>query len=129
MMTSHCGSRGRPRSPTLPTYDGRMARDLRRPGSRHGDEAVRITTAASNRGDDIAARQKRYLFSMSLRSLCFVGAIIAALAHVGWLWPILIAGALVLPYIAVVMANATMSKGDGFDLPDGRYVRELGPAA
>ena len=106
-----------------------MARDLRRHGSRPvsrpRDEAVRITTAASNRNDDIAARQKRYLFSMTLRSLCFVGAIIAALAHIGWLWPILIAGALVLPYVAVVMANATMTRRDGFDLPDGRYVREL----
>ena len=98
-----------------------MARDLRR----RQDEAVRITTAASNRSDDIAARQKRYLISMTLRSLCFVGAIIAALAHVGWLWPILIAGALILPYIAVVMANAVMTKNDGVDLLDGRYVPEL----
>jgi uncharacterized membrane protein YdbT with pleckstrin-like domain len=103
-----------------------MARDLRRPGSRHGDEAVRITTAASNRNDEIAARQKRYLFSMTLRSLCFVGAIIAALAHIGWLWPILIAGALILPYVAVVMANATMTKDDGISLQDGRFARELG---
>jgi DUF3099 family protein len=103
-----------------------MARDLRRHGSRHDDGAVRITTAASNRHDDIAARQKRYLFSMTLRSLCFVGAIIAALAHVGWLWPILIAGALVLPYVAVVLANASMTRSDGFALPDAQYVRELG---
>src|SRR3954447_746876 len=99
-----------------------MARDVRR----RPDEAVRITTAASNRSDDIAARQKRYLFSMTLRSLCFVGAILAALAHVGWLWPILIAGALVLPYIAVVMANATMNKRDGLELMDHRFVPELG---
>src|SRR6478609_5229660 len=124
---------GRPRRPTLPTYSGGMARDLRRHGSRpmspHRDEAVRITTAASNRNDEIAARQKRYLISMTLRSLCFVGAIIAALAHVGWLWPILIAGALILPYIAVVMANAVMTKNDGVDLLDGRYVRELGTGA
>ena len=98
-----------------------MARDLRRPQG----EAVRITTAPSNRNADIAARQKRYLISMTLRSLCFVGAIVAALAHVGWLWPILIAGALILPYVAVVMANAVMTRDDGIDLPDGRYVREL----
>jgi hypothetical protein len=98
-----------------------MARDLRRPQG----EAVRITTAPSNRNADIAARQKRYLISMTLRSLCFVGAIIAALAHIGWLWPILIAGALILPYVAVVMANAVMTKDDGVDLLDGRYVPEL----
>jgi hypothetical protein len=103
-----------------------MARDMGRHPGRRSDEAVRITTAASNRSDDIAARQKRYLLSMTLRSLCFVGAIVAALAHVGWLWPILIAGALILPYIAVVMANAASSREDGFDLPDARYVPELG---
>jgi hypothetical protein len=96
-----------------------MARDLRR----HRDEAVRITTAASSRDADIATRQRRYLLSMSLRSLCFVGAIVAALAHVGWLWPILIAAALVLPYIAVVMANATTTRSDGFELVDGQYHR------
>jgi hypothetical protein len=94
-----------------------MARDLRR----EQDEAVRITTAASSRDVDIAARQKRYLLSMTLRSLCFVGAIVAALAHVAWLWPILIAGALVLPYIAVVMANAASTKSDGFALLDSQY--------
>ena len=96
-----------------------MARDARR----EQDEAIRITTASSSRDLDIAVRQKRYLFSMTLRSLCFVGAIIAALAHVGWLWPILIAGALILPYIAVVMANATSSKSDGFSLIDSQYGR------
>jgi len=98
-----------------------MARDLRRPQG----EAVRITTASSSRNADIAARQKRYLFSMTLRSLCFVGAIVAALAGIGWLWPILIAAALILPYVAVVMANAVMTKDDGVDLLDGRYVPEL----
>ena len=92
-------------------------------------DAVRITTAASSRNADIAVRQKRYLLSMSLRSLCFVGAIIASLAGVGWLWPILIVGALVLPYVAVVMANAAAPRQDGFELLDGTYGRpQLGSA-
>ena len=92
------------------------------------DEVVRITTAAGNRADDIRARQKRYLLSMSLRTLCFVGAIIASLTGVDWLWPILIAGALVLPYVAVVMANAASTKGDGFALVDQGAIRpQLGP--
>ena len=38
-------------------------------------DAVRITTAASSRNDDIAARQRRYVISMSIRTLCFVGAV------------------------------------------------------
>ena len=74
-------------------------------------EAVRITSAAASRNADIAARQKRYLFSMGIRTLCFVGAIIASLAGIHWLWPILIVAALVLPYVAVVMANAATTQG------------------
>ena len=100
-----------------------MARDVRH----HRDEAVRITTAPSSRKDDIAARQRKYLVSMSIRTVCFVAAIVAALAGIAWLWPIFIAGALILPYVAVVMANASASKSDGFDLLDGQYGRpELG---
>lgn len=86
-------------------------------------ETVRITTAAASRADDIRARQKRYLLSMSLRTLCFVGAIVASLAGVNWLWPILIAAAIVLPYIAVVMANAAANRDDGFQLRQGGPVR------
>lgn len=81
-------------------------------------DAIRITTAAESRNADIAVRQRRYLLSMSLRTLCFVGAILASLAGIHWLWPILIVGALVLPYVAVVMANATSRRGEGFALLD-----------
>ncbi len=100
-----------------------MARDRR-----DREAAVRITTAAESRNADIAARQRRYLLSMGLRTLCFVGAILASLAGIHWLWPILIVGALVLPYVAVVMANATGRRGDGFALLDeGVGHPELGP--
>jgi hypothetical protein len=99
-----------------------MARDRSRE-----PEAVRITSAAASRNDDIAARQRRYLFSMGIRTLCFVGAIVASLLGITWLWPILTAAALVLPYVAVVMANAATSKGDDFALLDGGADRkELG---
>lgn len=81
----------------------------------HPEAPVRITTASSSPGDDIASRQRRYLFAMAIRTLCFVGAI---LAH-GWLRWSLVGGALLLPYVAVVMANATSSKSDGFVLRDG----------
>ena len=93
-------------------------------------EPVRITTAATNRADDIAARQKRYLLSMGIRTACFVGAVVAGLAHVDWLWPILIGAALVLPYVAVVMANNSGSGSDGFELLDTEYGRpQLPPGA
>jgi len=91
-------------------------------------EAVRITSAAASRNADIALRQKRYLVSMGIRTVCFVGAIVASLLEIHWLWPILIVGALVLPYVAVVMANAATTKGDGFALVDhGAGHRQLGP--
>ena len=89
---------------------------------RRRDDAVRITTAGANRADDIAARQKRYLLSMSLRSACFIGAVVAALAGLTWLWPFLIAAALILPYVAVVLANNSAPRTDGFEL------RDTGPA-
>ncbi len=86
-------------------------------------EAIRITTAAANRADDIRARQKRYLLSMSLRTICFVGAVVASLAGIDWLWPFLIAGAVILPYIAVVMANAAANLTDGFKLREADFSR------
>lgn len=97
--------------------------------SPHDDGVVRITTAATSRSADIATRQKRYLWSMSLRSACFVGAGFAALAGVAWLWPILIVGAIVLPYIAVVLANAATTRTDVFELQQPIATdRQLGPA-
>ena len=76
------------------------------------DEAVRITTAGVSHEEDLRKRQKRYLLSMTLRSACFVGAGVAGLAGISWLWPILIAGAL---------ANAQASRSDGFQLRSGAY--------
>jgi hypothetical protein len=90
-------------------------------------EAVRITTAAASRNADISARQKRYLLSMGLRTVCFVGAIVASMVGIHWLWPILIVAALLLPYVAVVMANAASTRVDDFALLDhGGVGRQLG---
>ncbi|HYH34207.1 MAG TPA: DUF3099 domain-containing protein [Nocardioides sp.] len=89
-------------------------------------DAVRITTASSSPREDIARRQRRYVVSMSLRTACFVGAI---LVGAGWLRWVLVAGALLLPYVAVVMANAVTTKPDGFSLTEAPGTRpELGPA-
>ncbi|MGA8255821.1 MAG: DUF3099 domain-containing protein [Nocardioides sp.] len=94
-----------------------MAKDQR------SDDVVRITTATTSRAEDIQARQKRYLLSMSLRTICFVSAIVASMAGIDWLWPFLIAGAIVLPYVAVVMANAAANLSDGFKLREADYSR------
>jgi len=94
-----------------------MPRDQRPDG-----DAVRITTAATSRREEIAARQRRYVWSMALRTVCFVAAIAVG---PGWLRWVLVAGAVLLPYVAVVMANASNSRSDGFDLPDGTVRPEL----
>jgi hypothetical protein len=92
---------------------------------RRHDEAIRITTAAASRDQDIRSRQRHYLVSMSIRVVCFVGAVIAGANGVNWLWPLLIAGAIVLPYVAVIGANAAHTRGEDFQLPDTTYRREL----
>lgn len=69
-----------------------------------------VTGLPSSLRDDQNVRMRRYLVSMIIRTACFVLAVVAiVLLHwtvVGW---ILVIAAVVLPYIAVVMANATRS--------------------
>jgi hypothetical protein len=60
-----------------------------------------ITSARPGVRDDVDSRTRRYLISMGIRTACFLGAVVTG----GWLRWVLIAGALVLPYISVVLAN------------------------
>jgi Protein of unknown function (DUF3099) len=71
-------------------------------GPRSSDGVFQITGAPRALSDDVRDRQRRYLISMSIRTVCFVLAIVVS----GWLRWVLLVGALVLPYIAVVIANA-----------------------
>lgn len=95
-------------------------------GTDRGSDAVRITTAPESPGREMAHRQKRYMISMSIRTVCFVAAIIAD----GWLRWVLVAAAFVLPYVAVVMANSATPRVEG-TLPPGppSEQRELGPGS
>ena len=89
-------------------------------------DAVRITTAPARRSADIAARQRRYAISMTIRTICFVAAVAVG---PGWLRWVLIAAAIFLPYVAVVMANAEDQRDDGFTLPNAVPGNELeGPS-
>lgn len=63
---------------------------------------VPITDARTSHSEDLQRRQRHYLGSMLLRTVCFVGAV----ATEGWLRWTLVAAAIFLPYIAVVLANA-----------------------
>ena len=90
-------------------------------------DAVRITTAPLSRAEEMAARQRRYIFSMAIRTLCFVGAVAVG---PGWLRWALIAGAVFLPYVAVVIANAGDHREESFDLgPTHRPDEIEGPSS
>ena len=103
----------------LPTYYQGMAdRERRRQPT-----AVRITTAGTSRAEEIAGRQRRYVISMTIRTLCFIGAVVVG---DNWLRWVLIAGAVLLPYVAVVLANNTDTRDGSFELPgSGPGFREL----
>ena len=78
---------------------------------------------------DLSRRQRRYLFWMTVRSVCFVSAAVAGINGLTWLWPLLIVAAIVLPCIAVVAANANDSRDSSMQLPDGALAqRQLGAA-
>jgi len=70
-----------------------------------------VTGLPASLRDDQDARLRRYLVSMGIRTACFILAVVAiVMLHwtvVGW---ILVVAAMVLPYVAVVMANATRSR-------------------
>ena len=71
-----------------------------------------ITSAQNALTRDQAGRQKRYFISMMIRTGCFILTVILPSPY-RWF---ALAGAVTLPYFAVVIANAgreTISRGDG----------------
>lgn len=85
-------------------------------------DAVRITTARSSAAADMRARQWRYGISMSIRMVCFFAAVMVGPGVLRW---VLVAGAVFLPFLAVVIANASDQRNDGFTLPNAQYTHEL----
>lgn len=68
------------------------------------------------------ARQRRYAIAMAIRTVCFIAAVAVGPGWVRWA---LVAGAVFLPFLAVVIANAENQKNDGFALPLSPGAREL----
>lgn len=73
------------------------------------DEVFAITGVRKGLTEDVDGRARRYLISMSLRSVCFVGGVLTD----GWLRWVLLGGALLLPYVAVVLANGGRENASG----------------
>jgi hypothetical protein len=69
---------------------------------RSNDQVPSISNAPESLAEDQARRTKVYLIQMGIRLVCFIGAVIV---H-GWFSFVLIGAALVLPYVAVLFANA-----------------------
>jgi hypothetical protein len=86
--------------------------------------AYRITTARKSVPDDQAYRVRGYVISMSIRIACFVLAVVTT----GVLRWTFVAGALIIPYLAVVFANGGREPNE--DPPDtlGKFSPELGGA-
>ena len=84
------------------------------PDRRH-PAPVRITTAPVSRAAELAARQRRYLISMGIRTVCFVAAVLVGPGPLRW---VLVAAAVLLPYVSVVFANAQDTRADGYLLDD-----------
>jgi hypothetical protein len=76
-------------------------------------EIHRITNASHGMNKQQADRNRKYMWSMSIRMACFA----AALFTDGiWRWIFLI-GSLVLPWVAVVLANAGRENRLERDIP------------
>ncbi len=92
---------------------------------RKQDDSVRITSAQRPHSEDVDGRQKRYLISMAVRTACVVLAVVS-IGH--WFMWVFLVGAVFLPYVAVVMANAgaqTDPDPGGYQYdPDRRAIRD-----
>lgn len=63
---------------------------------------ISVTSAQPGRSEDLDSRIVRYAWMMSLRIVCFVLAVVTPSP---WRW-MFVVGAIFLPYVAVVLANA-----------------------
>ena len=68
-------------------------------------EVHRITSVQEPLADDLARRTRRYLIQMGIRVACFLLAVLTWGRIPMWLSWILLVGAVVLPYVAVILAN------------------------
>jgi hypothetical protein len=75
-----------------------MSRRRERPD----ETVISVTSAQPGRSEDLDSRIVRYAWMMSIRIVCFVLAVVTPSP---WRWMFLV-GAVLLPSIAVVLANA-----------------------
>lgn len=69
-------------------------------------EPILVTTAGKSPRDEQRDRARRYLITMGVRTLMFVLAVVLYALHLKWEAGVTAAASLVLPWVAVVAANA-----------------------
>ena len=92
--------------------------------------AQQITTADTALDDDMKSRIIKYSITMGIRTVCFVAAYFAFVADLHIIMWLCVAGAVILPYPAVIFANAgrERSRDDRSALLDQAPLAELPPA-
>ncbi|MFB7910886.1 DUF3099 domain-containing protein [Kitasatospora sp. NPDC059146] len=94
-----------------------------------GGQIHRITGARSSLSEDVRGRQRRYVISMLLRTVCVLLAVVLWNVE-RWLAFGALAGGVLLPYFAVLIANAGRERAPGlpssFDFPSDTPLM-LGP--
>ncbi len=76
-----------------------------------------MTTAPISLQEEQSSRVRQYLWTMALRTACFVGAFFFD----GWLRWVCVALAVLLPYFAVVLVNSVTPRGvSEADTPAGQ---------
>ena len=90
----------------------------------------RITSAPEPLTVDQSRRQRSYLLQMGVRVLCFVGAVLTFHRVPVPVTVVLVIGAVVLPYTAVLVANAGRERQDrDTSFLDPRLIEGTGTAA
>jgi hypothetical protein len=80
---------------------------------RREDRVVLITDAERSQEDQLQTRERRYVVMMTIRVLCLIVAVVLVSVQppLVWLWvAFCAAGMILLPWIAVVLANDRLPK-------------------
>ncbi|CCI52391.1 conserved hypothetical protein [Nostocoides jenkinsii Ben 74] len=77
--------------------------------SREPSTVQSVTSAHESLAEEQSARIKKYLITMAIRTACFILAVVLT----GWMRWTAVAGAVLLPYVAVVLANAVKPRAAG----------------
>ena len=104
---------------------------MRKRVSRAKQQVFSVTDLPGSLRDDQSGRMRRYLWSMGIRTACFVLAVVAVVVL---RWTMvglgLVIAAVILPYVAVVAANATRPRAGtapGPMTPDDGAAPQISP--